>query len=201
MGLAVDLQATEKAQALLGKSRHVVTHIESVPWRDVPDFYASLEEPSITHLALRLLILTAGTRSKPLRFLRRSDIADGVWKIAGEDMKGLKGKTADFTVPLSHEASKIINLAMPFERDGFLFPSMRKGVISDATMARLMERRGMAARPHGFRSSFRTWLDEATDYPFELKEACMAHSVGNAVSRSYIRTDNIDKRREMTYPV
>jgi len=197
MGLSVDLQATEKAQALLGKTRHVVTHIESVPWRDVPDFYASLDEPSITHLALRLLILTAGTRSKPLRFLRADDIEGGVWNIAGDDMKGRKGKTPDFTVPLSPEALRIIDLAKPFERDGFLFPSVRKGVISDETMSRLMERRGMAARPHGFRSSFRTWFDEATDYSFELKEACLAHSVGTSVSRSYIRTDNIEKRREI----
>lgn len=197
MGLTVDLQATEKAKALLGATRHVVTHIEAVPWKEVPAFYASLAEPSITHLALRLLILTAGTRSKPLRFLRFDQIEGDVWTIEGEDMKGRKGKTPDFTVPLSTAALEVIELARPFTRDGYVFPSVRKGVISDATMSRLMERRGMAARPHGFRASFRTWLDEATDYPFELKEACLAHSVGTAVSRSYIRTDNIEKRHEI----
>ncbi len=197
MGLTVDLKATEKAKELLGATRHFVKHSESVPSRDVPAFYASLAVPSITHLTLRLLILTAGTRSKPLRFLKLNQIEDGVWKIEGQDMKRRKGETPDFTVPLSSEAQRVIDLARPFVRDGFLFPSVRKGVISDATMSCLMERRGMAARPHGFRSSFRFWLDEATEYPFELKEACLAHSVGTAVSRSYIRTDNIDKRREI----
>ena len=58
LGLDVDLQATEKAKALLGKSRHVVKNIPAMDWRDVPSFYASLEEPTLTHLALRLLILT-----------------------------------------------------------------------------------------------------------------------------------------------
>lgn len=125
MGLTVDLQATEKAKALLGATRHIVTHIESVAWRDVPSFYASLAEPSITHLALRLLILTAGTRSKPLRYLKVDQIEDAVWKIEGEDMKGRKGKTPDFTVPLSAEALSVIDLARPFVRDGFLFPSVR----------------------------------------------------------------------------
>ena len=50
----------------------------------------------------------------------------------------------------------MIEQAKPMSRDGFLFPSVRKGVISDATMARMMERRGMQERPHGFRSSSAT---------------------------------------------
>ena len=68
------------------------------------------------------------------------------------------GKAQDFRVPLSGEAQRVIDLARPFEREGFLFPSVRKGVISDATMARYMERQGLVARPHGFRASLRTWL-------------------------------------------
>lgn len=65
MGIDVDLQAVDKAKALLGRSRHKAEHIPALDWRDVPAFYASLEEPSITHLALRLLILT-GLRSAPI---------------------------------------------------------------------------------------------------------------------------------------
>jgi Arm DNA-binding domain len=58
LGLDVDLQAPIKAQALLGKRKHTATHIPALPWQEVPDFYASLSDGSITHLALRLLILT-----------------------------------------------------------------------------------------------------------------------------------------------
>ena len=58
MGLDVDLQATEKARALLGKSRHVAKNIPAMDWKDVPAFYASLSETTLTHFALRLAILT-----------------------------------------------------------------------------------------------------------------------------------------------
>ena len=193
LGLDVDLQATEKAKALLGKSRHKVENIPAVAWPDVPAFYASLAEPSITHLALRLLILT-GSRSGPIRNIRLDEIDGGVWTIKGEAMKGRLGKTSDFRVPLSDEALRVIDLARPFARNGFLFPSARKGVISDATMSRLMERRGMAERPHGFRSSLRTWLAEATDAPYEVAETVLAHVSGTTTARVYYRTDVLDQR-------
>ena len=194
LGLDVDLMATEKAKALLGKSRHEPQNIASMAWAEVPGFYASLSEPTITHLALRLLILT-GLRSKPVRFLRLDQIDGDVWTIEGENMKGLKGKTESFRVPLPPEALNVIKLAKPFERDGYLFPSIRKGVISDATMSRLMERRGLKERPHGFRSSLRTWVAETTDAPFEVAEMVIAHVAGTKVQRAYQRSDFLEQRR------
>lgn len=194
LGLDVDLQAVEKAKALLGKTRHQSKHIVSVPWQEVPEFYAGLEKPTVTHLALRLLILTA-LRSKPIRFCHVDQIDGDTWIVPAENMKAQKGKEVEFRVPLSHEALKVIKAATPFARDGFLFPSVRKGVISDATMSRFMERIGIEARPHGFRSSFRTWCAEATDTPKEIAETALAHSVGSQVERSYRRTDFLERRR------
>lgn len=194
LGLDVDLQAPIKAQALLGKRNHKPVNIPAMPWREVPAFYASLNDGTITHLALRLLILTA-VRSGPLRFLRREHIAGDVWTVPAALMKGRKDATTDFRVPLSRAALATIETAKPFERDGFLFPSVRKGVISDATMARLMERRKLAARPHGFRSSFRDWIAEATNTPFEVAETCLQHTVGGSVVRAYRRSDFLDQRR------
>lgn len=195
LGLDVDLQATEKAKALLGKTRHVPKNIPAMDWADVPAFYASLEEPTLTHLALRLLILHPGVRSKPLRNLRLDQIADYIWTVPGEDMKGRKGTTSDYRVPLSDEAQRIIDLAHPHARNGFLFPNTRGGVISDMTLSRLMERRGLDARPHGFRASLRTWLADATDAPHEVAEAMIAHVSDGGVVRSYRRTDWIEQRR------
>ncbi|MEP5089127.1 MAG: integrase, partial [Paracoccaceae bacterium] len=83
-------------------------------------------------------------------------------------------------------------------RDGFLFPGVRKGVISDASMARHMERLGLDARPHGFRSSFRTWADTETTATFEVKEMALAHKVGNVVSQTYLRTDYLDERTQLS---
>jgi integrase len=196
MGLDVDLQATEKAKALLGKSRHVAKNIPAMTWEDVPAFYASLAEPTLTHLALRLAILT-GVRSKPLRHIQLDQISGDVWTVPAEDMKGRKGQTADFRVPLCAEALRVIELATPLARDGLLFPSVKKGVISDMTMGRYMERRGLEAKPHGFRTSLRTWLAEATDAPHEVAEAMLAHVVDGAVVRAYRRTDFLEQRRAL----
>lgn len=194
LGLAVDLQACDKARALLGRSRAEAKHIPALPWREVPAFYASLSDGTVTHLALRLLILT-GVRSGPLRFIREEQIDGGAWTIPADAMKGRKDATEAFRVPLSPEALAVIEAARRHARDGFLFPSVRKGVISDATMSRLMERRGMDARPHGFRSSLRDWLAEATDAPHEVAELTLGHVTGGAVVRAYRRTDFLEQRR------
>lgn len=196
LGLNVDLQVVEKARALLGKPRHKVENIPALPWQDVPDFYASLNEGSMAHLALRFLILT-GVRSGPLRHLHESQVKGDIWTIPGERMKGKRDATEDFRVPLSEPAQAIVETARRTARDGFLFPSVRKGVISDATMARLMERRGMEARPHGFRTSLRVWLAEETDAPHEVAETILAHSTGNKVVNAYRRTDFLDQRRDL----
>jgi len=196
LGLDVDLQATEKAKALLGKTRHKPKNIPAMAWADVPDFYASLEEPTLTHLALRLLILT-GVRSTPLRTLRLDQIEGDVWTVPAEAMKGRKGATEDYRVPLSTEAQRIIDLARPHARNGYLFPNTRGGVISDMTLSRMMERRGLEARPHGFRTSLRTWLAEATDAPHEVAEAMLAHMTDSGVVRAYRRTDWLEQRQAL----
>lgn len=194
LGLDVDLQATEKAKALLGKSRHVPKHIPAMAWTEVPEFYASLEEPTLTHLALRLLILNPGVRSRPLRFLRLEQIEGDVWTVPEGEMKGQKGRTPAYRVPLCKEAKRIIEQACPHARNGYLFPNTRGGVISDMTLSRLMERRGIEARPHGFRTSLRTWLAETTDAPHEVAEAMLSHATDSRSVRTYRRTDYLEQR-------
>jgi integrase len=112
-------------------------------------------------------------------------------------MKGRKGATEDFRVPLSAEAKRVIDLARPFARTGYLFPNTRGGIISDMTLSRHMERRGLEARPHGFRTSLRTWLAEATDAPHEVAEAMLAHVVDSNVVRAYRRTDYLEDRAKL----
>lgn len=193
LGLEVDLQATEKARALLGKQRHTSQNIPAMPWQDVPAFYSMLDDGTVTHLALRLLILT-GVRSGPLRFLREEQLEGAIWTIPAAAMKGRKDATTAFRVPLSAEALIVIEQARRHARDGYLFPSVRKGVISDMTMGRLMERAGLDARPHGFRSSLRDWIAETTDTPHDIAETVLSHTVGGAVERAYRRTDFLEQR-------
>ncbi|MBU2937526.1 MULTISPECIES: tyrosine-type recombinase/integrase [Pacificibacter] len=196
LGLPVDIQACEKAKALLGKPRHKAQHIPALLWQEVPEFYASLNDGSITHLALRFLILT-GMRTGSVRFLHEDQVEGDLWTIPSENMKGAKDVAEDFRVPLSPQALQIIQAARQFSRDGHLFPSVKKGVISDATMARLMERRGMEARPHGFRTSLRVWVAETTDAPHEVAETLLAHSTGSKVVKAYRRTDFLEQRRTL----
>ena len=66
--------------------------------------------------------------------------------------------------------------------------------MSDATMSRFMEREGYHARPHGFRATFRTWVEETTDTPFEIKESALGHQVGGETVRAYQRSDRWVKR-------
>ncbi|WP_028955707.1 site-specific integrase [Sulfitobacter sp. 20_GPM-1509m] len=196
LGLDVDLQATDKARALLGKSRHRPSSIPSMPWQEVPTFYATLDDGGATHLALRLLILT-GLRSAPVRFAHVDQFDDDLWTVPGEIMKGRRDQTPDFRVPLSTDAIETIESARLIARDGYLFPSIRKGVISDATMSAYMKRKKLDTRPHGFRSSFRNWAEEVAGATELVAETSLAHVVGGAVQRAYRTTDVLEKRRAL----
>lgn len=166
-----------------------------MPWQEVPEFYASLEGGGLTEIALQLLILT-GVRSRPLRFLRTEHIDGDVWTIPAELVKSTVDSAVEFRVPLSRASLEVLERARPLSRNGWLFPNVTgKGVISDMTLSRYMERRGLEYRPHGFRSSLRDWLAECTDAPFEIAETILGHKVGGAVERAYRRTDYLEQRR------
>src|SRR6056300_782590 len=192
-GLDVDMNAIAKAKALLGKQRNQVKNTPALSWSEVPTFYETLAEPTTVHLALKLLILT-GVRSYAVRYAHVDQFDGKTWTIPAENMKGQLHQVSEFRVPLSGEAQKVINFASQLERNGYLFSGVHRGVISDASMARLMERRGMNERPHGFRSSLRTWLAECTNASEEVAETVLAHKVGSKIVRAYRRTDHFEER-------
>ncbi len=83
LGLDVDLQATEKARALLGKQLHKTINRPAMDWKDVPAFYKTLcEKTTMTNLALRLLILT-GVRTNPLCHIHKDQVEGDIWTIRG----------------------------------------------------------------------------------------------------------------------
>ncbi|WP_375682036.1 tyrosine-type recombinase/integrase [Bartonella sp. CE47NXGY] len=195
LGVDVDLQAVEKAKALLGKQRHKVTNRPAMDWREVPAFYKTLCEASnITHLALRLLILT-GVRSNPLRHIHKDQIDGDIWTIPAENMKGKRDTTKEFRVPLSSEALKVIEQARCISKSDFIFSLTSRGPLSHTMMAAYMRKNKIEACPHGFRSSLRNWLAETTDAPYEVAETILSHTVGGQVERAYRRTDYLEQRR------
>ncbi|WP_375650212.1 MULTISPECIES: tyrosine-type recombinase/integrase [unclassified Bartonella] len=195
LGLDVDLQAVEKARALLGKQRHKKQSLPAMDWRDVPAFYQFLcKTTTIKHLALRLLILT-GVRTNPLRHIREDQIEDDIWTIPAENMKGKRDVTTEFRVPLSSEAIKVIEQARCISKSDFIFSLTGRGPLSHTMMAAYMRKNKIEACPHGFRSSLRDWLAETTDAPYEVAETILSHTVGGQVERSYRRTDYLEQRR------
>ncbi|WP_139413087.1 tyrosine-type recombinase/integrase [Bartonella mastomydis] len=193
-GIDVDMQLVPKAKALLGKFIQNVQNIPAMPWQEVPAFYQSLNDNIVSNLALKLLILT-GVRSMPIRHIRLEEINQSIWTIPKENMKGIVGKVFDFRVPLTDEALAIIEKAKTIEKNGFLFVGNSGKPISDMTLSKFMKDRGITYRPHGFRSSLRDWIAETTSTPFEIAEFTLSHSVGNSVTKAYMRTDFLEQRR------
>ncbi len=193
LGLDVDLQAVMKTQALLGKRRHVVKHIPSLPYHDAPKFYRWLcDQNFVSAFALRFLILTVA-RTSEVRFAAVDEIEGDVWTL---DPTRTKTATVH-RVPLSKEAQRVLDTRIVVGDGNLLFPTAKGKPMSDATMSRMMEREKMDARPHGFRATFRTWVEEQTDASYEVKETALGHQVGSDVERAYQRSDLLDKRQEL----
>lgn len=193
LGLAVDLQATMKTRALLGKQRHKVTHIPSMPYQDAPAFYRWLSDQSgVSALALQLLLLTVA-RTSEVRLATFEEIEGTVWVLPAERTK--TGR--EHRVPLTESALAIVERCRGLSPNQYLFPAYKGQPISDAAMATLMKREGYEARPHGFRATFRTWVEEQTDTPFEVKEASLGHMVDAGVVGAYQRSDRLEKRRTL----
>ncbi|MFK7841812.1 MAG: tyrosine-type recombinase/integrase [Sphingorhabdus sp.] len=193
LGLEVDLNATRKAQALLGAQRHSVTHIAAMPYAETPAFYRWLETKSgVAALALRFLILTAG-RTSEVRLATFSEIKEGIWLLPAERTKTNQARR----IPLSEEAIVVVETARNHSENDFLFPSYKGRPMSDSAMSKLMREAGYRARPHGFRSTIRTWAEETTDADYATKETLLGHNVDSGVVGAYQRSDRLEKRRSL----
>jgi len=143
---------------------------------------------------LEFAILTAA-RSGEARGARFSEIDwdANVWRVPAERMKAKK----EHRVPLSAAAVALLK-SMPRAKDqDLIFPSPRGKVLSDMTLLMIVRRLGVDAVPHGFRSTFRDWAGERTNYPRELAEVALAHVKGDATEAAYWRGDVLEKRRRM----
>ena len=160
-------------------------------------YVRSSESYESKRLALEFLILTAA-RTSEVRGARWAevDFDEATWTIPADRMKSGR----EHRVPLSTAALDVLTRARR-ERWGFpndlVFPD-RSGreMISQDGLRQLL-RRKFEATSHGFRSSFRDWAAEKTDFPSDIAEHVLAHLEGSATIRAYRRTDYFDKRREL----
>jgi len=177
-----------------GKIARAVHH-RALAWADLPAFVAKLQKrEGMAAKALEFLILTAA-RSGEVRGAtwEEIDLKEKIWTISAGRMKAGR----EHRVPLSEATLKILKALPRFEGNKFIFPAARGGQLSDMALTALLRRMEAGCVAHGFRSTFRDWAGEATNYPREVAEAALAHSNGNKVEAAYLRTSFFDKRREM----
>ena len=172
-----------------------VEHHSALPLADMPAFMRALsQQEGMGARALRFTIFTAA-RSGEVRGATRGeiDIENKIWSIPGQRMKAGR----DHRVPLVDAAISVLPNPLPDDPLALLFPAPKGGTLSDMTLTAVMRRMKVPAVPHGFRSTFRDWCAERTDFPREVAEMALAHAVGDRVEAAYRRGDLFDKRRQL----
>ena len=198
MGYRPDNQAGEALGQALGRQQAVVRHMRALPHDEVADALTTVRASKAsvtTKCAFEFLVLTAA-RSGEVRLATWAelDLDAAVWTIPGARMKAKR----DHRVPLSARAVAILTEARRRgEGTGLVFPSPRGKPLSDMTLSKLVKELGIAAVPHGFRSSFRDWAAERTSTPREVVEAALAHTVRNPTEAAYARSDLFARRRRL----
>ncbi|WP_414462714.1 tyrosine-type recombinase/integrase [Hyphomicrobium sp. DY-1] len=185
----------------LPKQNDEPEHHAALPYAALPAFMIKLRgagdyDPMI-RLALEFLILTAARSGEvrgapPAEF----DLKAKLWTVPPERMKGGK----EHIVPLSPRAIEIIGEAQKLAPNAeFVFASKRTGgkPLSDMALTMLLRRLKVDATAHGFRSTFRDWVSEETDFPSEVAEMALAHEIDSKVEKAYRRGKLLEKRRAL----
>lgn len=170
-------------------------HHAALPFADIPAFMPAVRAKSTTSSrALEFLILTAARTGEVLGATwEEIDLQTKVWTVPATRMKA--GRI--HRVPLSPRAIAVLEAVE--NQTGHIFKGAKEGTpISNTSLAKaLTSAGGGEATLHGFRSSFRDWVSDRTNYPSELAEAALAHLVGDEVERAYRRGDALEKRRSL----
>lgn len=185
----------------LGRQKETVEHHSALPFQQVGAFLRALRNgPSedVTKLAFELLILTA-VRTTEIRgaVWDEFDLRNNLWTIPAERMKARK----PHVVPLTSRAVEILEAAAKLNPNaGFVFRDPLRGdKLSENRFLNARDAIGFrdACTPHGFRSSFRDWGSETTNFPSEVIEMALAHAIKSKVEAAYRRGDLLEKRRQL----
>ena len=183
--------------AILPKPNKIkkVKHMAALPWKDIGSFMIELKKrEGMGARALELIVLTA-CRSGEAR-LATSDEIDfeaKTWTIPAERTKTHK----EHKVPLVDDAITLLKGLPRFQGSPYIFTAPRGGPLSDMSISAVCKRMKVDVVPHGFRSTFRDWAAENTNYPREVAEQALGHAISNAVEAAYRRGDLFNKRRSM----
>jgi integrase len=172
-------------------------HHAAMAYRDIPALMEKARaDPGIASRALEVCILTA-TRTGEILGAKWSEVSrqEKVWTIPAPRMKAGR----EHRVPLSGGAMIVLESLSTSRTCEFVFPSPRgKRPLSHVAMAKVLIRLGIVgATVHGFRSTFRDWAGNETNFPREIAEAALAHVIGDKAEQAYRRSDALEKRRAL----
>lgn len=170
-------------------------HHSAMPYAQTPAFVTRLQgSEAIAARALEFLILNASRSGEVLNAVwPEVDFGSRVWSVPAHRMKGGQ----EHQVPLSEQALSILQPLHDLRVSDFVFYGQRLGrPLSASSMTMLMRRMKTDQWTiHGFRSSFRDWCGNVTEFDRELAEHALAHSVGNKVELAYRRERALERRR------
>jgi len=173
-------------------------HHAALPYAEVPAFLAKLrQQTGVTAKCLEYIVLTAVRLGEAQKATwSEIDLDNRVWVIPGARMKSGK----EHRVPLSPAALAILKDIHEVRHSDYIFPGSRQGYAMGKNqpgklMKKLMGDAEMTV--HGFRSSFRDWAAERTNFPREVAEMALAHAIPSAVEAAYRRGDLFEKRRKL----
>ena len=185
----------------LGKQEASTAHHEALPYDRVHDCYRTFRDtdaPGSVSRVIEMAILTAGRKSEVMEATWAEIDMDGaVWTIPPERMKSGR----EHRIPLAPPVLDLLRRAReedsPETADALVFPNGGGRPVSAAAPNQRLNRHFDGITLHGFRSTFRDWVADRTDYPGELAEHALAHLVGDSTVRAYRRTDYFEKRRAL----
>jgi len=169
-----------------------------MPYSNLPGFYGKAAGASGRNArALEFLILTAARTGDVIGAIwSEIDFAERLWIVPGARVKSKKGHAPrDHVVPLCDRAIELLN-GLPRDADSSLSVRRRRGRCRAVMIRLTKEMTGDEVTVHGFRSAFRDWGAEQTNYPNEMLEMALAHTVSNKVEAAYRRGDQREKRRQ-----
>ena len=198
-GYRLDNPAGRSLLKVLPAVKRLKQHHPSLPYEQVPaaldlvrDSNASLR----TKLAFEFLVLTAARSGE----VRQAEWCEVDWTKQSWDIPALRMKARrSHRVPLSTRSVAVLQAAWEISGpDGLIFPAgPGDRTASDMTFTALLRRLDIPAVPHGFRSSFRNWVEECTETPWSVAESALAHNIGNATQAAYMTSDLFEQRREL----
>lgn len=170
-------------------------HHRALPYGHMPVFMPKLRNlDSVSALALEWTILTVARTAEAIGAPRAEiDRKTKVWTIPAHRMK----ENREHRVPLTDRCLEIFDEMETYSKI-WLFPARDpRKPMSGMAMAQCLKRLEVDATVHGFRSTFRDWAGDCTNFPREIVEAAMSHLVGDEAERAYRRSDALERRRKL----